>query len=91
MPKKLKYNEPTPTQQAAQEALEEARKEAHKGAFIVYAEFEGFKPGELFAIPSGWSLDRDYTELILTKAKKRDGITFLTENGSRVTLPVKEA
>lgn len=73
------------------EHVEEVMRVSQVGAFVVYAEFDGYKPGDVFSLPEGWSVDADYTELLLTKAKKRDGVTFLKPDGGRATLPVKEA
>ena len=90
MARKMKYNAPNPTQEAAQEAVEEARKEAPQGALIVYAEFEGYKAGDVFVVPAGWVRDASYEELIVNKQKRREGIVFVTDKGERLVLPVKE-
>ena len=73
------------------ERVEEIVALAPAGTFIVYAEFDEYKAGDVFEIPDGWSVDGDYTELLLTKAKNREGVTFLRPDGGRATLPVKEA
>lgn len=65
----------------------EAPKE--KGLYV-YAAFETFKAGDKFTVPAGWVHDTAYEELLLTKAKARQGMVFQTPKGSRVTLPVME-
>lgn len=77
--------------QAEVELVEEAVQSAPAGSFVVYAEFDEYKAGDIFTLPDDWSVDEAYTELLLTKAKKRDGVVFLKPDGGRVTLPVKEA
>lgn len=73
------------------ELVEEAVQSAPAGSFVVYAEFDEYRAGDIFTKPDDWVIDEAYTELLLTKAKKRDGIVFLKPDGGRVTLPVKEA
>ncbi len=79
-----------PIKEIEAEVIEEVRAQAGEGALIVYAEFDEYKVGDLFVMPEGWRRDDEYTELLYTKAKKREGICFMRPDGNRATLPVKE-
>ena len=81
-----------PTQEAAKEAIAEARAEVKPKVkdFIVYAEFDDYKIGDVFQVPDGWKVDTAYTEMLLTKQKARQGVVFSTPTG-RSVLPVREA
>lgn len=81
MPPKKREHQPKPV------AEFETPKE--KGLYV-YADFETFKAGDKFDIPTGWKRDQAYEDLLLTKAKARQGMVFVTPKGNRVTLPVME-
>jgi len=61
-----------------------------KSGLVVYADFAAYRAGDVFVMPADWKHDADYEELLLTKAKKRQGMVFQTATG-RVTVPVMEA
>ena len=60
----------------------------------VYAIFEidghAYKPGDLFTVPAGWVRDAAHDETRAIGSKHGAGMTYITDTGKRITLPVKE-
>jgi hypothetical protein len=80
---------PSKTRERPAKATQTFEQPKEKGLYV-YAEFESFKVGDKFEIPAGWAHDQAYEDLLLTKAKARQGMVFTTPTGKRVTLPVME-
>ena len=76
------------TDEIGEEVKEPAPKQA---GFVVYADFDGYRAGDAFPLPTGWIRDVQYEELLLNKQKRREGVVFIKADGLRVVLPVREA
>ena len=84
---------PTKKRKTKEEVVEpvkvEPKAEPKKQGLIAYADFNEYKVGDVFKVPEGWTLNLEYQKVLLTKAKKREGVVFDTPTGL-VILPLKE-
>ena len=82
------------TQELVEAIKNEPEEETKISGYVVYADFEyngtEYKAGVGFTPPAAWKRDLAYDEF-RTVAKKVSGVTFMTSDGRRVILPLKEA